>query len=446
MRGAVARRGGVGTLLLLLLLGPAVAGDLDDILKRLASEEEPAARISLVRRLGNEGTARAAAELARVVRRDAAPEVRVEAAQALGRLQVPEASELLVDLLAEGGIRGVRSAVATALARREGGRDAVFALLDARGADRPGKILAVRALGRFGDPASRHRLLTVAAGKDPDLVAAAIAALGDRADGGEDLPDLLLAIAKSSRDAATALALLDLVERRPGEAFRGLVDRLSTYLEPPVKEAAAHAAAVLDFAKAKAAAAAAAKEGYAPGGGPPTPPPPRPRFDVVCAFDTTGSVSGHLDSIRAWVRGRYDFLVGLGADVRVGVVAFRDARRHAGYAPVEVLPLTHDLDRVGAFLDGLKTGGADSAGAGVSSGVAESLDRMAWRFDATRAVYLVADTRCDDPGDCARRAALHRRADGTRLNVLYLLRTRGSVPDDVKELAAAGGGRVEILE
>ena len=59
---------------------------------------------------------------------------------------------------------------------------------------------------------------------------------------------------------------------------------------------------------------------------------------------------------------------------------------------------------------------------------------------------VITDSRCHDPAACRRVAAIHHRADRTRVKVLYLLRTRRKIPDSITDLARAGGTIVEVLE
>jgi hypothetical protein len=275
--------------------------------------------------------------------------------------------------------------------------------------------------------------------------------LAGRSDGLDELVALLPVLLRKYRDPATVMTVLDLVEARPDVRHLPALEPLETFLDPVVKEAVAHVLAVLRHAQAKAAARAAAaaakEEGYefAPPEVPPS-PPPRPRFDLVFALDSTGSVCAHLDQIRERIRSGYRYLVGLGSDVRVGIVAFRDQRTMRKYPTLEVQPLTHDLSKVEEFLSGIRAGGADSRGAAASVGLHEGLDRMGWRRGATRAFTLIADSRLDEPARCCRTAAVHRAADGARIRVLYLLRTRRSVPDGVRKLAEVGGSTLELLE
>ena len=75
------------------------------------------------------------------------------------------------------------------------------------------------------------------------------------------------------------------------------------------------------------------------------------------------------------------------------------------------------------------------------------LDRMGWRWNASRCVHLIADSKCHDPRTAKLVVRVHFAADTTRTRVVYVLRTRRSIPDEMKEIARLGGtGVVEVLE
>jgi HEAT repeat protein len=435
-----------------LLLASALARGEDPVaglLDRLAGAQDPADRIALVRQLAGEGSVRAAAALARLVRADPVPAVRIEAAAALGRIPGEETTAILLDLLGEGGISGVRQALARSLDGEER-RAALLERLDSPKPDTLGRALLTEALGEFGDPASLHALLSAAADEKGDVTRRIVSlqALSRRGDAGEQVTELLAAVLGRSRDTTLLMAALDAIRGRPDPALLPGAERALTFPEGPVREAARHAVDLLRFEAARrvaaAAAAAAAEEGY--GSNPPTPPlppPDRPRFDIVFAFDSTGSVCGHLDLIQERILLRCRGLTNLGCDVRVGVVAFRTARQPE---TTQVLPLTHDLDVVRRFIADVKASGADSQGAAIHLGLVEGLDRMPWRRGARRAITIVADSRCHDPERSISIAKIHLAADQARVHVLYLLRTRTKVPDSIRDLAAAGGGFVEVIE
>jgi len=440
---------GLLSVLVILLTG---SGDLSKLLEKIGSEKSPERRLELVRDLSGSETARAAAALAKIVANDVSPDVRVAAAKALGASGAENASGLLLDLLRKGGIRRVRRAVGHGLSGRPGGTDAVLRLLDESSGDQLTRGLCVEALGAAPGPAALHRLLKLAAGDDVFLRCEALRAIAARSDGDRELIPLLHSILRKHRDTPTVMSAIDLVERRPALELRSAMENLRTFLDPVVSRAVAHALAVLRYRQALRDAAAAAgaieEKGYefSPDDDPPMPPPPRPRFDLVYGFDSTGSVSTHLPVIRKQLRARHRFLVEIGADVRVGVVVFRDDRRMRKYPSIQLQPLTHDLVAVEAFLEGIRAGGADSQGAAVSRGLKEGLGRMGWRENARGSFTLIADSKLDHPVLCRRMARLHLMADGVGVKVFYLLRTRASIPEGVRALAEAGGSAMEIME
>jgi HEAT repeat protein len=431
-------------LLLAAVSSPAIGADdgLDDLLKELARAKEPSVRVGVARLLAARGGSRAAGVLAKLVKSDPHPDVRTEAALALGRIKADNALELLLELLPDGGIHPVRDALARAIALRNGGADAL-ALLDHTRTDLLGRGLLVEALGEFRDPATLHRLLTLSVSTEKLLRIEALRALSRRGQAEEEFLSAMLAVLMKSRNTALLMGVLDLVEKHPEPALIPGVRRALTFPEPAIRNAADHALAHLLYEERKRAGVVAAKDGYAPPGTPRKPPEDRPRFDLVFALDATGSVAGKLPVLRKRIADRALFLESMGADLRVGIVVFRGHRR-AGEG--QVLPLTHELPAVLTFLESLETGGTDSGGAAIYLGLTEGLDRMGWRWNARRSVFLFADSKCHDPSRSRAIASIHLAADRTRVNVLYLLRTRHEVPESILELARIGGGVVEIIE
>lgn len=430
--------------------GTSLAGDdeLPGLVKALRAAEQAADRRMLATKLSLVDTRKAALELARLVSDDADVGVRLAAAEGLGRMSAPGTAESLVDLIVNGNATPVRRGVAVALGRHDDGPALLRAALASPRLDGPGRLLLVQAMGALPGKPAREALRELALAGDRVVRPVALRALCSRTDlddGGRS--DVLKTVLGKHRDVDTLLAALDALEEHPDDALLPAVETLESFLDPVLQEAVAHMKAVLLGVRAAKAARAAADDGYGASPRPPgDAPPARPRIDLVFALDSTGSVTGLMNDIRRWILERHRFLVDLGSDVRVGIVAYRDDIPHLGVAASEVLPLTGDMAIVDAFLDALKPKGADAQGAAASLGLRQAMDRMVWRANATRFTWLIADSKCPDVDICRRIMEIHRAADGTRLRVAYLLRTRGSVPDSVLDLAKAARTPVEILK
>lgn len=114
-------------------------------------------------------------------------------------------------------------------------------------------------------------------------------------------------------------------------------------------------------------------------------------FDLVLAIDTTGSMGGVINDVKANVRQLITSLRTGGGSVRVGIVAYRDI--HDAYV-VLPFPLTA-LDDAGtaallAFVSGLRAGGGGDwpekldAALDVAAG-------MTWRGDVPSSIVVIAD-------------------------------------------------------
>jgi len=444
-------------LLLLVLVRPATGGDDGrQALAALKSARTVADRLAAVRKLEVSGADRAASALATLVAEDPAIEVRVGAAHALGRTRAPRAEELLFERLVDGGPLAVRDAVAWALARKPNGARLVTAGLAQPRRTVLERGLLLGALAAFTDEGTRETLVTYARDPDPYLRTEAVRALCSRSDASDQRAALLGRLLAEAQDAETLLAVLDAAETLVSPAMRPALERLATYLEPAVADAARHLLRVLD-ARAAAEAPPAAPPGKDDRYGTPRAPPPinppsdvpvRSRHDIVYILDATGSTVSTLPALLERIRREVDLLVEQGLNLRVGVIAYRGghgaSQRLGG---LDVLPLDYDPARVRAYLGGVEPGGVDDRGASVALALRFSLDRMGWRRGARRTVYLIADGPCENPADAIKRATVHYQAERTRTRVAYVLRTRGDVPDEYDRIAQAGGtGVAEVLE
>ncbi|MCE9636469.1 MAG: HEAT repeat domain-containing protein [Planctomycetes bacterium] len=420
--------------------------ELQALLASLASATDPGERKALVRNLAATTSVRAAERLRRIVRTDPDPSVRAEAAAALGRIDVPEALGFLVDLVVLGGPREVRRAVGRAIARRDG-RAALLAAFE-KATDDLGRGLVLEALADDTSLAAAEALERFAAADDAHVRVEAVRALARHPSGKLIAGDTLKSVLAKRHDVDTILACIDIAETLDDTSFRPLADLLSSFLEPEVQRAVAAVRRRLAYIDACAAAKQpCGGSDYAPATDTaPEPPPVLPRADIVYLFDATGSVSGHIETIKERIRREAATLASIDTDLRIGVVAYRDTPKHRDLWATRSLPLTHDLARVLQWIDAVKIGGSDSQGACITEALEQSMDRMGWRWNAQRQVGLIADSKTGDPERSRDLVRLHYSADRTHLRVWYLYRTRTQLPPDVEELARIGGGLVESLE
>jgi hypothetical protein len=112
-------------------------------------------------------------------------------------------------------------------------------------------------------------------------------------------------------------------------------------------------------------------------------------LDVVFVIDATGSMQWVLDAVKQRMADLADTLRALVADVRFGVVTYRDDDDPARI--VRVRPLTYSTLRVANFLAGVTASGGGSYAEDVEAGLRTALASSGWRRDAVRMVVIVGD-------------------------------------------------------
>jgi hypothetical protein len=438
---------------LALLVGTARGGgdELQGLLENLGRAEDPTARRELVAELATQTPVRAAERLRDLVRTDPDPSVRVAAANALGTSPVKECLDFLLEVLPEGGPRELRRAIARSVTKRDG-REALVALLrreiekdpEKRGKDVLASGLMIEALGEDTSLAAAAILEKLARDADAFVRVESLRALAGHPVGRETAPQLLSQVLGKHHDLDTVLACLDIAESLADTDFRDLADLMQTFLEPEVQGAVEAVRRRLAFLDAVAAAKKAAKDGYG-STAPPDPPPPRPRVDIAYMFDASGSVCGHIDLIKRRIRREAETLTRTGCDFRLGLVAYRDRGVSLQQWVTLTMPLTYDLAKAEAWIDGVAAGGCGT-GSAMPEAFAEALSRMGWRWTARRQVALISDSGAGERSRAENLVRLHFLADRTRVDVWYLYRTRPKVPPDIERIAKVGGGVVESVE
>ncbi len=434
--------------------------DLKKIQSALASSADAAGRIAQVPRIVAIGGARAASLLSHLVSHDGDLRVRIEAAKGLGKIEAENATKLIVDHLEQGGTRGLRHALRTSLAARADGSTQALAAIG-KASDAGASVLLLHALQALRDQQSFDVLVQLVRSEREDLRMSAMTALVNRRDQDEKRLAVLARLLTEARATSDVLQLLDVLEGHLHATMKPALKRHASSLEPAVREAAEFLLRQLTIkqhmaAKAKAKRPAPVKDPdsrYAKPKGdeddetddPPGDPDPQPktRFDLVYAFDATGSARAGLPTLRERIRAEMDLLLRSGASLRVGVLAYRGGHSPEGRKRLmDVLPLTFDTARVLHFLETVEARGTDDRGAAVAPALREALDRMPWRWRARRTVQIFADSDVDDPQDAARVVRQHFQTDRTRTRIAYMLRTRTKVPRALHDLARLGGTAV----
>jgi hypothetical protein len=137
------------------------------------------------------------------------------------------------------------------------------------------------------------------------------------------------------------------------------------------------------------------------------------KLDLCFCIDLTGSMRGLIKAARQQSGRVLEALrAALGAGLRVGFVGYRDYAD--GPLLLEVEPLTGELDRVRARIDGVKVcGGGGDGPEAVFAGLTTCLE-LAWAPGSYRVVFLIGDAPPHSVG--ARRDAF-RKLDPTGLSL-----------------------------
>lgn len=163
---------------------------------------------------------------------------------------------------------------------------------------------------------------------------------------------------------------------------------------------------------------------------------PRP-LDAVFVIDSTGSMSGALESVKRRVQRVLELLRENAPSVRVGIVTYRDVGDEYLRRGIE---LTDNFPKVMEYLKGISANGGGDTPEAIEAGLemTYSQESMHWDERAKKVAVLIADAPChDDKKQICLDFATKGRAKGI---VLFTISVDGNVAG-FKELAAAGGGK-----
>lgn len=465
MRSRRSRCAMLAAALLVVLVGrggaPATADDpIHTLLRRLRATDDPLERLRLLEPLAASGVERGASALVDVVLRDPELSVRRAAVTALAGMRLEAAGKMLLSLVGAGGPRQVRETVADVFRTRPGGIAALLGRLQDPAATQVERVLVLEALARYEDDASRAALFERSRDADPAVREAAWRALALRRDAKDARLLLIAQLLRHSLEDGSALEALDAFEPALDASLVPALEHLAASPDAEVQDAAEALLACIPPPPppappvAPGAPAPAPDDRYAkpkqPVDDESVPPPgmARPKYDLVYVCDVTGSTTVTLPLLKQRILDETAAFGRLGASVRVGFVGYRDVDVNRDQLhPEDILLLTLDRARLKAFLARLGAHGIDRNGASLAPALRVSLDRMPWRWRARREVQVLGDDDADDRADAILTVGMHFRADRTRTRVLYVRRTRNSVPPEYFDLAKAGGTvRPELLE
>lgn len=146
----------------------------------------------------------------------------------------------------------------------------------------------------------------------------------------------------------------------------------------------------------------------------------RPRLDLAFCIDTTGSMQGEIDTVKAKVKSVVAKLTSgqPKPQVRVGLVAYRD---YGDDYITKVYPLNNDIDKVVQDISDLSADGGGDGPEAVEKGVNSALNQLDWDSDKRTAklLFLIGDAPPHDHAVNTLSAEARKAAErGIRINTI----------------------------
>lgn len=149
-------------------------------------------------------------------------------------------------------------------------------------------------------------------------------------------------------------------------------------------------------------------------------PKPRPHIDLAFCIDTTGSMQGEIDVVKAKTKEIVAKLSGgkPAPVIRVGLVAFRDL--HDDYV-TKIFPFTDDIDKVVRDISDLNAHGGGDAPEAVASALHASVHDLKWDSSSKtlKLLFVIGDAGPTTKDRCDWRAeAKDAIASGIQINTI----------------------------
>lgn len=179
--------------------------------------------------------------------------------------------------------------------------------------------------------------------------------------------------------------------------------------------------------------------------------PVKPHIDLAFCIDTTGSMQGEIDVVKAKVKEIVAKLSGgkPAPVIRVGLVAFRD--RHDSYV-TQVFPFTEDIDKVVKDVSSLQAQGGGDAPEAVASALHDSVHTLKWDESkkTLKLLFVIGDAGPNKSDPCDwHKEAKDAIARGIQINTIGcdgLERFADAEgPFVFKEIARLADGKFEFL-
>ncbi|MFO7907343.1 MAG: VWA domain-containing protein [Pirellulaceae bacterium] len=160
-------------------------------------------------------------------------------------------------------------------------------------------------------------------------------------------------------------------------------------------------------------------------------------LDIVLTFDSTGSMQGEIDQVKAQIQRIGSTLLTLVPKARISICTYRD--RGDEYV-VRGLPLTSDLQRIQQYLSRIQAGGGGDRPEAVHEGLRWSIEQNTFRRRARKVILLFGDAPPHQQylPDCLRLASDFQ---GVEQGIVSTITCRASRKlREFVEIADVGGG------
>lgn len=178
----------------------------------------------------------------------------------------------------------------------------------------------------------------------------------------------------------------------------------------------------------------------------------KPHIDLAFCIDTTGSMQGEIENVKAKTKELVAKLAGGKPSpvIRVGLVAYRDK---GDQYVTKVFPFSEDIDGVVKDITSLKADGGGDAPEAVSEGLHVAVNNLKWSDDAKtlKLLFLIGDAgpHADAKDFDYRKEAKSAIAKGIQVNTLGCQGLEAYAEADgvgvFKEIAKLSDGKYESL-
>lgn len=160
-------------------------------------------------------------------------------------------------------------------------------------------------------------------------------------------------------------------------------------------------------------------------------------LDVVIAFDSTGSMSGEIDSVKENVRKIGTTLLTLVPKARISLCTYRD--KGDAYL-VRGIPLTSDIQKLEYFLKEVSAGGGGDHPEAVQEGLKWAMENNKFRSTARKVVLIFGDAppHAEEQPNCIKLAKNFREQQKGIVSTVTC-RAKSPMPE-FYAIADAGGG------